>query len=82
MAKQLDGGGGRPSKKAKIEAEADADAEIQKVISEAGAELKELSDAAIEKANRTEKEIHARWKKERIKIQQTEAKAADTELFG
>ncbi|KAL8392971.1 hypothetical protein RB595_002963 [Gaeumannomyces hyphopodioides] len=82
MAKQLNGGGGRPSKMAKIAAEAEVDADIQKVISEARAELKKLSDAAIKKADHTEKEIYARWKKERIKIQQTEAKAADTELFG
>ncbi|KAL8422077.1 hypothetical protein RB596_002717 [Gaeumannomyces avenae] len=82
MAEQLDGGGGRPSKKVRFAAQAEVDAEIQKVISEARAELKELGDVAIEKADRTEKEIHARWKKERIKIQQSEAEAADTELFG
>ncbi|KLU86528.1 hypothetical protein MAPG_05540 [Magnaporthiopsis poae ATCC 64411] len=83
MAKQLDAGGGDGDSRSSRDAKAaeEADAEIRKVISEARAELKELGDAAIEKANRAENDIHARWKN-RIKIQQSEAKAADTELFG
>ncbi|EJT80691.1 hypothetical protein GGTG_00685 [Gaeumannomyces tritici R3-111a-1] len=87
MAKQLDGGGGRPGKKVRFAAQAEVDAEIQKVISEARAELKELGDAAIEKADRTEKASCIPVKamacaKPADNGSQSEAEAADTELFG